>query len=132
VNGVFVDTSGWFALVDRDERRHEQVKALFLRHRTELTTTNLVVHETLTLLRYRLGWEAARSFGEAVRRTRMTRQVAVTPVDEDQGWAIFLRYRDHRLSFTDCTSFAVMRRLKLDVAVTLDDDFRSFGLTCMP
>jgi predicted nucleic acid-binding protein len=97
-----------------------------------LTTTNLVVHETLTLLRYRLGWEPARSFGEAMRRTQLANLVAVTSADEDQGWSIFLRYRDHRLSFTDCTSFAVMRRLKLDTAVTLDDDFRSFGIVCLP
>lgn len=132
MKGLFVDTSAWYALVNRDEPRHRLVKAHIERHRTLLTTTNFVVQESLTLLRYRLGWEPARQFGEALRQKRLAKLVSVTAADEDAAWSIFVRYRDHRLSFTDCTSFAVIQRLKLDTAITLDDDFRSFGLNCLP
>jgi uncharacterized protein len=67
-----------------------------------------------------------------VRAGRLVRQVRVEPEDEDAAWAIFVRYRDHAFSFTDCTSFALMRRLRLDTAVAVDSDFRSFGLRCLP
>jgi len=33
---------------------------------------------------------------------------------------------------TDCTSFVVMRRLGLTVAVAVDDDFRQEGLRTLP
>lgn len=132
MKGLLVDTSGWYALVNKDEPRHLQVKACILRHRTLLTTTSFVLHETLTLIRYRLGWEPAWQFGDGMRQGRFGRLVAITAADEDAAWSIFGRYRDHRFSFTDCTSFASMQRLKLDTAVTLDDDFRSFGLHCLP
>jgi predicted nucleic acid-binding protein len=48
------------------------------------------------------------------------------------GWQSFLRYRDHALRFRDCTSFALMRRLRLTQVMALDADFRSLGLHCLP
>ena len=34
--------------------------------------------------------------------------------------------------FTDCTSFALMRRLRIDMALALDEDFRAEGFGLMP
>jgi len=42
------------------------------------------------------------------------------------------RYRDKRLSLTDCASFEVMERLGLDAAFTFDRDFRDCGLATLP
>lgn len=56
----------------------------------------------------------------------------VSPRDEDTAWSIFERYRDKTFSFTDCTSFALMERLRLDTALALDSDFRSYGLRALP
>ena len=36
------------------------------------------------------------------------------------------------LSFTDCTSIVLMRRLHIDTVLTLDDDFRRQGFTMIP
>ena len=129
---MFVDTSAWFALVNRADASHRQVTEQVARHRALLTTTNLVMHESLTLLRYRLGWAPAQRFGETLRQQSVATLVSVTAADDDSAWSLFVRYSDHRLTFIDCSSFAVMQRLKLDTAITLDDDFRSFGLNCLP
>jgi len=56
----------------------------------------------------------------------------VSSRDEDAAWTLFERYRDKTFSFTDCTSFALMQRLRLDAALALDGDFRSYGLQCVP
>ena len=47
-------------------------------------------------------------------------------------WEIFTRYRDKSFSFTDCTSFALVKRSGIDNAVAIDDDFRAFGIPCLP
>jgi hypothetical protein len=56
----------------------------------------------------------------------------INPADEDTAWAIFTRYRDKAFSYTDCTSFALIGRLKLSTALAIDSDFRAYGLRCLP
>ena len=45
---------------------------------------------------------------------------------------LFFRYRDKDYSFTDCTSFVVMRDLRLQAALTLDHHFAQMGFQLLP
>jgi uncharacterized protein len=90
------------------------------------------VSETITLLRYKVGWAFAVNFGDKIRAGQLAELERISPADEDAAWGIFLRYRDHTFSFVDCTSFALMERLGLTTAITLDEDFRTFGFHCLP
>lgn len=129
---LFVDTGAWYALADRNDPDHQRV-AEFLKTQTLwLVTTNFVFDESVTLIRYRLGFTAAKTFGEQLLRASVANVLAVTRQDEAKAWEIFTRYRDKSFSFTDCTSFAMMQRLKLDSAVAIDADFRAFGMNCLP
>jgi predicted nucleic acid-binding protein len=129
---VFVDTSAWYALIDRADPDHVTVTACLREFKGDLLTSNFVFDETLTLLRYRLGWLPAHRFGESIRAGSLAHLVRIDPKDEETAWSIFARYQDHELSYTDCTSFALMQRLKLSTAVALDADFRTFGLLMLP
>jgi predicted nucleic acid-binding protein len=129
---VFVDTGGWYALVDGKDPDHSEVRACLNNHQGKLVTSNFVFDETITLLRYRLGWDVANEVGENLRGGNIAQVHRITPADEDAAWQVFSRYRDKAFSFTDCTSFVLMRRLKLDVAVAIDSDFRTYGIQCVP
>ena len=45
---------------------------------------------------------------------------------------LFKTYSDLKLSFVDCTSFAVMKRLAIGTAFTLDRDFKAMGFAVLP
>jgi predicted nucleic acid-binding protein len=45
---------------------------------------------------------------------------------------LFFQYRDKDLSFTDCTSFATMRELRLTTVLTTDGHFRQVGFEVLP
>ena len=45
---------------------------------------------------------------------------------------LFFQYSDKDLSFTDCTSFAVMRDMRLTQALTTDRHFRQMGFQVVP
>jgi predicted nucleic acid-binding protein len=45
---------------------------------------------------------------------------------------VFFRYRDKDFSFTDCTSFVVMRERSLTHALTTDRHFRQMGFHMLP
>jgi len=124
---VFVDTGGWYALLDADDRHHRAVKAWFESGPPPLLTSTDVFDETVTLARRRLGHEAAVGIGERIRASRLVQQVAVSGDDRKAAWALFKRHADQRFSFTDCTSFALMRRLGLTSVLTTDRHFRAMG-----
>jgi uncharacterized protein len=132
VKRLFVDTGAWYALADRKDPDHLRVAEFLEGQPLRLVTTNFIFDETVTLLRYRLGFVAAKSFGDHLLRAGIATLLPVIRRDETRAWEIFTRYRDKSFSFTDCTSFAVMQRLKIDSAVAMDDDFRAFGMNCLP
>jgi len=129
---VFVDTGAWYALVDAKDPDHPPVAACLAQYGGRLVTSNFVFDETVTLLRYRLSYRAARAFGDTLQAGGLALVLRLTPRDEAGAWGIFTRYRDKSFSFTDCTSFALMKRLGIGSAVAIDDDFRAFGIPCLP
>lgn len=132
MNGIFVDTGAWYALVDSDDADHSAAAAFLATNTIPLITTNFVFSETITLIRYRLGHEAARIFGQKLKESSFVRVVGVTPADEDRAWEVFTKYRDQDFSFVDCTSFAVMERIKLSTAFAFDRHFSVMKFAVVP
>jgi len=134
-HAVLVDTSAFYALQSTgDPREHALAAAAaerFEANQALLVTTDYVLDETYTLLRSALGNRAAVRFGREIRRGGIE-IVQVDPDIQEEAWRIFQRYADKDFSFTDCTSFAVMRRGKIGLAFTLDRHFRQFGFEVSP
>lgn len=131
---IFVDTSAFIALEDRSDALHLPAKHFYetLRPSDRLLTSNYVVDETITRLRYSVGSDAALAFAEIIFKSRLC---SIAYVDEDVERAaihIMRRHRDKKLSFTDCTSMALMARLKADAIFAFDDDFVKVGLRAVP
>ena len=129
---VFVDTGAWYALVDRSDPDHKSVTDQLSEFQGRLLTSNFIIDETLTLMRYRLNWHVAHTFGQTIREGVICQVTRINPVDENSAWEIFSRYRDKSFSFTDCTSFSLMSRMKLETAIAIDKDFKTYGLHCLP
>lgn len=53
--------------------------------------------------------------------------VRVSQTNELRAREIIEQYSDKDFSLTDATSFAVMERLRIERAVTLDNHFAQFG-----
>ncbi len=129
---LFVDTSAWLAYLNRADRSHAPVRAVLGRYEGRVVTTNFVFDETVTLARARLGQAAALLVGDLLRDPDVADLVRVSAADEGRAWKLFQAREDKRYSFTDCTSFVVMRRLGLETAVTLDADFAREGFAVRP
>ena len=94
-----------------------------------LVTTNFVLDENYTRLRSKIQHSAILRFKDSIRKSRQLSVVRITKTLEDQAWEIFARYDDKDCSFTDCTSFAVMRQLDITTAFAFGDHFEQFGFT---
>ena len=132
---VFVDTAGWFTLLDADDRRHaaaRKARDRVLRRRGRLVTTDYVVDETLTLLRMRAGLDAAARWWWSLGASDRISIERIGPERTDRALEWFFGWPDQRFSFTDCTSFVVMRELGLERALTSDAHFATAGFELLP
>lgn len=123
----FIDTSALFALVNAKDPDHEKVDRFVKRFQGKLVITNYIFDEIVTLALSRLGHESAVTIGNLLQKSPHIDEVWVTPSDEKQAWSLFASRTDKFYSFTDCTSFTVMRRLKLRRCLSLDRHFKQEG-----
>lgn len=129
---LFVDTSAWFAFVNRMDPDHTVVRAVLNGFEGRLTTSNFVFDETVSLCRYRLGFKAAERVGNVLLDRDTVDLMRISPEDEQNAWVLFRDRADQQYSFTDCTSFVLMRRLGILHALALDEDFRIEGFDVAP
>ena len=135
MNAVFVDTGGWMACADRNDPAHVACAAArdaTLEAGRILVTTDFVVDETLTLVRFRLGIAAANAWWQQIDGSARLRWERIDNVRFERARNLFFQYRDKDLSFTDCTSFAIMRELRLTTAITTDGHFHQVGFDVLP
>jgi predicted nucleic acid-binding protein len=135
MKGLFVDTAGWVACADAADPAHKPATAArdcWMSQGGLLVTTDYVADETLTFLRLRLGLDAAEAWWRQVDGSSRLRWEFVTLARADKARGLFFRYRDKDFSFTDCTSFVVMRELKLRDALTTDHHFEQAGFAAQP
>jgi hypothetical protein len=135
---VFVDTWAWYALTDKNDEDHliaEAANKQLLEEGHRFVTTNYVLSETVTLIRYKLYHAVAVQFWKTTRQlieSGLVELVRVSELHELQAWNIFEQYADQDFSFTDCTSYAVMQELKLSHVFTGDQHFATMGFVLVP
>lgn len=104
-----IDTSIWYAAAAGEP----------------LVTTDHVLIETWTLIHHRLGRRATERFWQAL-RDGVAIVETVGAADLEAAWQIGLAWRDQDFSIVDRTSFAIMCRLGIERAASLDDHFAVF------
>jgi hypothetical protein len=130
---VFVDTSAFLPLVDRDDRDHGRIVAAVEALADEgaaLVTSNYILVECGALIRRRMGVAAFRALGEAVDRA-----VDVLVVDEEthrRAWAAAAEGTARGPGLVDCSSFVLMREAGIGTALTLDRHFAREGFRILP
>ncbi len=129
---VFIDTSGWYSFLNVNDPVYLKIKDFISQNPTSLVTSNFIVAETLNLLVSRRQKHMALSFGKALKENSEIIIYSIEHPDEAEAWKIFQKYKDKDYSYTDCTSFALMNRLKIQAALALDDDFAKMGFTLIP
>jgi uncharacterized protein len=124
---IFVDTSGFFALLvvnDPMHRRANQVLTRSAKEKRRYVTTDYVLDESATLLRARGAGHLVAGLFDTIFASNACRIVWMDPDRFAQCRTYFLEHGDKQWSFTDCATFCVMHELGLRQALTTDHHFR--------
>lgn len=127
---VFIDTSFFKAIIDQKDEFHKKATKIMdqlKQIKPDVITSNFILDESFTLIRVKCGLKLALKFREYLEESGIVlRIIRVTVDDEAAAWDWFVKDWS-KLSFTDCTSFALMKRLGMENAAAFDDDFKRAG-----
>jgi uncharacterized protein len=135
---VYADTGAFIALVWSRDRAHALVSehlAGLVAAGDRLVTSEPVVAETVTRLRYDAGLPAALAFRDVVRRAGSQNLLTIRESGDGlrrEAFAVLAQYADLRLSYADAVGAVIARESRVDAVFGLDNDFRVMGLTLEP
>ncbi|MGH7310658.1 MAG: type II toxin-antitoxin system VapC family toxin [Candidatus Rokuibacteriota bacterium] len=130
---VLADTSALLALYVSDDANHARALEFARQHpRVRYVLTELILAEVATRLRALAGAERAASVTLSLLESRRYELLFADTGLLRGAIDKMGRFRDKRLSLTDCASFEVMERLGLREAFSFDRDFRDCGYPTVP
>ncbi|HEY7337513.1 MAG TPA: PIN domain-containing protein [Bryobacteraceae bacterium] len=125
----FVDTSVFLALYLEDDQYHDAAVREWARRGRSVATSNHVLDEMATTLARRAGYRFATDRVAEIYSAPTIEIVQSTREDELEALSWMRKYADQGVSFTDCTSFAIMQRRRIRAALTFDRHFRAAGFS---
>ena len=132
---IFVDSGAWIALSHPKDQYHSDAVAIYndLVHQdVQFLTTDYVIDETVTRLRYDFNHSGAVKFFDFIESSKAAGVLTVVEIDSvlfQEAERLFRQYDTARLSFTDCTSFAVCQQHNISEAFAFDQHFPMVGIT---
>jgi len=135
MTNIFIDTSAFIALYLKDDEFHESATSFLEKtdKKNIFLTSNYILDEVYTFLRANKGKETAVSFAEFLaQNSQIVILKRINLEDEKKAFELFRKLDLPRLSFTDCTSFALMKRLGTKEAFSFDKHFAKAGFEMIP
>jgi predicted nucleic acid-binding protein len=127
---LLIDTGAFFAQRNPGDEHHERANRGFTdlaRSSVLLYSTEHILDETLTLLAQRESYAYATEAGEELLNSRALRWLDATASDWTAALRLMRKYADQAVSFTDCLSFALMKREGIKDVFGFDRHFRAAG-----
>jgi len=127
---VFIDSAAFVAISNKNDQFHKmavEINKSLLISKVRYITTNFILDESITILRLRIGHASTVDFHEKIIKSGLIEIIHISELIEEQAWHIFKKFSDKEFSFTDCTSFAVMKEHKITASFTNDHHFEQMG-----
>ena len=127
---VFVDTGAWIALAQQRDVHHLQASAIsekFNRENALLITSDYVLDEALTWFRYKASHKVATEFAAQIKSSNVIEIIYIDESLFNKSLELFKKYDDQKFSFTDCSSFVLMRAHRIRQVFTFDAHFITAG-----
>jgi predicted nucleic acid-binding protein len=125
---VFVDTSAFYAVLDRSDANHAAAAGVWkrlLETQCELLTHNYVLVEACALIQHRLGSAALRAFMEDI--IPLFQLEWINEVRHRRAADMVLVAARKKLSLVDCASFVVMQETATSEVFCFDRHFSEQG-----
>ena len=132
---IFIDTGAFLARYLRDDQHHRSAVSVWEKlgsNRDNCITSNFVLDEMFTLLGRRAGHGFAVQRAKNIYASQALTICRPDREDEIKALQFFSKYADQHVSFTDCISFVLMKRGKINRVFSFDKHFELAGFQAIP
>ncbi|MBF0209692.1 MAG: type II toxin-antitoxin system VapC family toxin [Desulfamplus sp.] len=132
---LFIDSGYLIALEALDDQNHKAASIYWqqlCKSLPKLLTTSYVFDEIITFFNNKARHQKATELGRNILESN---SIILLHIDEPlfyKSWEYFQQHQDKSYSFTDCTSFVVMKQRKIKSALTFDRHFKQAGFEVLP
>ena len=132
---IFIDAGSFLARYVARDQYHHEAKAGWgelqaFGHRC--LTSNFVLDELLTLLARRTSYSFAAERARSLFTSKLLEILRPDGDDELRALGYFEKFADQRVSFTDCVSFAFMKKRRIRRVFSFDRHFALAGFELWP
>ncbi len=124
---IIIDASAIIAVRNSDDKNHKTAVSIFEEILDgiygKVITSDFILSEAMT---YAFAASRNKNFALDVAKFAKTRPVKlyhVLPADIDTALELYQQYFDSELSFTDCTTIALMKRHRIEAIFTFNREF---------
>ena len=131
---IFVDTNGWVALFVDNDQNHKKAVSIFEDIKSSkalVYTSDYIIDETITTILARGNHKQSVLAGEALFTSKIIKIIHVSADYLQSAWELYRKYKDKNFSFTDVTSFVIMKNLGIRKDFAFDKEFLQAGIELM-
>ncbi len=127
---ILVDTGAFIALFVKEDINHKITSNQYVEYRkqnTLLFTSDYILDELFTRLLYDCGEYIMKIKVKQINQMIEQKELTLLSVDKvifEKAQEIFLKFSEHKVSFTDATTYVLYKDFSMDEIFTLDSDFK--------
>ena len=131
---IFIDTSAFISYFLKQDSLHSSIVKCYTAYQKQkaiFVTSDYILDELFTWFTSHQSQEGTNRVIQAINKIIDQRGVEVIFIDKEifeKTQKIFLKFSDHKISFTDATTYVLYKEYKLDEIFTLDSDFQKMRL----
>jgi uncharacterized protein len=133
-NTIFIDTSGWIAILNRDDQHHKLSLELFSKlkaGKANIVTTDWILAETGNGLARTAARESFVKFANSVTQSTKSRLIWIQEEILEEALLLYAKVDDKQWGIVDCASIVVMRHEGITDVITADRHFQQAGFHCL-
>lgn len=129
---IFIDTGAFLArYIEKDQHHKEALVKWNKLHKSnsKYFTSNFVLDEMITLLGRWAGEEFSLEKAYSIYNSDSFTILRPEESDEMHALEYYKKYRDKKIGFTDCISFALMKKQRIQKVFSFDRHFADAGFS---
>ncbi|MBF0229859.1 MAG: type II toxin-antitoxin system VapC family toxin [Desulfamplus sp.] len=135
MNCLFIDSGYFIALEALDDQNHKIASIhwkTLCKSLPQLLTTSYVFDEVITFFNSKGKHDKAVELGKNILDSPAIKLIHINEALFNKSWEYLKQHDDKTYSFTDCTSFVLMKQRKITKALTFDRHFKQAGFEMFP